>query len=225
MQQYASKFVILVSFIFSFTAAHSQDLGLEVYTDSHGIAFYKKTLEDIDGDPYVFKNWLPGVVETTDGKRFDKLKLKYDAYTNNLLFIYDENDEPQLFKDNIRTFTLMSTTQIVFANGFPATGDFTPKSYYQVLSKGKVTLLKHYQKIIHEKTEYNNPVIFKNFQDVNGYYIYSNNSVAPLKRNKEAILELFADKKEAVSSYINSNAINIKDDAALVKVFNYYNTL
>lgn len=218
--------LITVLFTFSTITCKAQDGGLEVFTDTHGMPFTKKSFEDISGNPYLIDKWVPGTAQAASGLRFDNLKLKYDTYDNQLIFVYNDNDEPLMFKDNIKSFTLLSPLPLHFSKGFPAIDNQITDSYYQVLSNGRLTLLKHYGKVITQHKEYgNDATMFKSFQDITDYYLYTGHKMIKVKRSKSDILALMTDKSADVNAFIGRNKISFKSDDDLAALFDYYNKL
>ncbi len=49
--------------------------------------------------------------------------------------------------------------------------------------------------------------------------------VVLLKKRRKSIRKLFADRLDEVEVFIKREKINIKDNAGLTRVFNYYNSL
>ena len=46
-----------------------------------------------------------------------------------------------------------------------------------------------------------------------------------IKKDKSSLLVLFQDKKEAITKYIDDQKLNLKNEAHLIDLVKYYNTL
>ena len=103
-------------------------------------------------------------------------------------------------------------------------------SYFEVLSEGNCKLLMRHDVKIKSgggPVTYNwagGGDAFVQYQQF--YYQQSEgDEVIILRKRKQDILELFADRSEDIEKFIRLERINVRDDASLIKVFNYYNSL
>jgi hypothetical protein len=46
-----------------------------------------------------------------------------------------------------------------------------------------------------------------------------------IKKDKSSLIALFQDKKEAITKYMEDQKINVKNEAHLIDLLKYYNTL
>jgi hypothetical protein len=219
-----SFFISLVLILSACLTARAQQG--EYYLTKEGVPMTENNYSEIDGHPYVFEKWMPGKAITDKGRVFEgDLKLKYNVYDDQLIFVYDTGDQPLLFADPIKSFVIFTPQPLTFVNGFPPIDKQTAKTYYQAIAQGKVSILKKYVKTILETKAYNSGKIDRKFTDDVAYYIYREGKIAPFKKAKDAVLEVTADKGAQVEAYIKSASINVKKDDDLAKLFNYYNTL
>ncbi|MBC7914590.1 MAG: hypothetical protein H7Y07_10780, partial [Pyrinomonadaceae bacterium] len=101
----------------------------------------------------------------------------------------------------------------------------TQKSFYEVLTEGGSVLLKRTRKKITEVKPYNSSTTVKTFFDVQSYYLSRKGETIPLKKDKKAILSLLSDKKEQLEKFIDQAKLNVKDEAQLISLISYYNSL
>jgi hypothetical protein len=221
----AGKIVFMVMMFLTLVNNKTTAQGGEFVFNGKGQPFLRVPPVDVDGDPYLYDRWLPGKVLTVSGKVYENLKIKYDIYSDFLLFAYDSADEPLKFADDVKSFTLILSEPQVFYNGFPAIDNQTSQSYYQVLSKGAIMLLKRATKVINESKGYNTNVITKSYQNHNKYYIYSDGKISSTDNPKKALYSLAVNRKAQLDEFVKNNSINFKKDEDLSKVFNFYNNL
>lgn len=114
---------------------------------------------------------------------------------------------------------------LVFSSQFPAVDNQTATSFYQVIGDGKVKLLKYYKKILRSDQAFNSATVTKTFVLIDIYYLFTNNQMVKIKPGQKTILAALNNKADQVQSYLKANPINYKSDAALAKLFTYYNSL
>lgn len=190
-----------------------------------GKVFNPEKYSGIRGTPLLFDKWISGTVITINGK-YENLLLKFDVYSNTLLFNKDE--EIYEFSEKVLQFVLKpkekdSSVYLYFKNGL-AGADIKSYQYLQVLAEGKINLYKVHNKIVSEMSEINAGMI-KTFTNSTNYYIQINNQVKYLKLNKNDVLELMKDKSDEVKLYMQEQYKNLKKENDLVDTIKYYNSI
>ncbi len=205
--------------------AHAQ-LGYDPpLTDQFGRPITATKYNIVDGTPFLADRWINGKAVADNGKVYADLKLKYNTYDGVLSFIYLNTDEPLKFEEPIKSFTLFTSPQMVFVNGYPKIDRQTINSYYQLLSDGKTQLLKSYFKNIKENRNYSLAKTDGIYSAGILYYAYKGGKMIHLKNNKETLLNLMSDKSAQINGYLAKNDLDLKSDDDLKKLFDYYNTL
>jgi uncharacterized spore protein YtfJ len=212
------SFIRLVLTIGLFTASITAKA--QFYQDIQGKAIKENKDEGVDGSPYMADSWAVGSASVEKGT-YNNIKLKYDL-KNDIPVFAGKDDAPMNFADPVKTFTINHKT---FANGFPAIGAQGKNSYYEVISAGKVKLLKHYAKRIQENKTYGTNATTREYIATEAYYVLKNDQINLLKPDKKAILEIMADKAAQIDSYLKTNKVNFKNDESLKQLFDYYNGL
>ncbi|MDN5285350.1 MAG: hypothetical protein JWR38_1624 [Mucilaginibacter sp.] len=199
--------------------------------DPNGKEYMLQSYTEVEGTPFLINNWAPGSVTLANGQTITTL-LKYDLVGDELLFKNKGDSSAMSFVDPVRSFSLNESsieesdlTSLVFSNGYPAVDKQTPTSFYQVISDGKVKLLKHYKKVIRVDKAFNSATAVKTFFLSEEYYLFVNNQITKIKPGQKAILTVLADKTAQLQKYMSINAMNYKSDDVLAKLFSYYNSL
>jgi hypothetical protein len=199
--------------------------------DPTGKQYMLQSYTEVEGNPFFINNWVPGSVILTSSQTYTT-PLKYDLVGDELLFRNKLDSSAMSFVDPVQSFSLnepsieeSDLTPLVFSSGYPAIDKQTPASFYQVIADGKTKLLKHYKKIIRVDKAFNSATAVKTFFLIEEYYLFVNNQITKIKPNQKAILVALADKTDQLQKYLKSNTINYKSDAALAKLFSYYNSL
>ena len=200
-------------------------------SDYTGRPYYLKTNDGIQGSALLTDNWLNGTVYFVNGKIANAI-LNYNIYGDELLFKSPRDSSVQAFVDPVKGFSIKGIaldesdqTDMNFSSGFPAVDDQTPKTFYQVVGDGKVKLLRYYKKKVLESTGFASQVTTKTFTLANSYYIFVNNQMTKIRPSQKTILAAMSDKGDKMQEYIKTNKVNFKSDAALAKLFSYYNSL
>jgi hypothetical protein len=66
---------------------------------------------------------------------------------------------------------------------------------------------------------------FKEFATYENMYLLKEGTMSRIKKDKSSLLALFQDKKEAITKYMEDQKINLKNEAHLIDLVKYYNTL
>ena len=66
---------------------------------------------------------------------------------------------------------------------------------------------------------------FKEFATYENMYLLKAGTMSRIKKDKSSLLVLFQDKKEAITKYIDDQKLNLKNEAHLIDLVKYYNTL
>lgn len=195
----------------------------EVYmSDVSGTALRKDSrYAEVEGTPFLYTDWSDGVVVFKSNKVIKSIPLKYNIESEDIYFKSPQTGNEMLFVDPVASFKINGIT---FQNGFNPIDSYSNKTYYQVLSDGRVKLLKKTNKTIMEVTEYNAPkrrVFKENFS----YYVANEKNDLTKVKKDNSILNLLKDKEDLVKAFVSKNKLNLKKDEDLSKVFDYYNSL
>jgi hypothetical protein len=182
-----------------------------------------------EGYPFFINEWSVGNLISENKKKFVGVFVKLNLQTDRVHYQYQETKAERVagegvvreieFKDPSRLDTVR------FRCHFPAIDKHDLKTFYQVLTDGKVVLLKQTKKIFIEEKAFNSATITRRFDTQNSYYVFRDEKMARLKRSKSGILDVLSDQKDLVEKFISNNKLTIKSDNDLAKVFTYYNSL
>ncbi|MFC0518835.1 hypothetical protein ACFFGT_31770 [Mucilaginibacter angelicae] len=199
--------------------------------DYRGRPFMEQSYTDIQGNPFLNESWLMGTVTFVNGQAAN-VNLKYNIYTDELLFRKQNDSTVQAFVDPVKSFSipylLIEGSDLVnnlFRSQFPVIDGHTMNTFYQVIGEGKITLLRYYKKKLLSSKEFNSATTTQTFMAENAYYLFSNNQMTRFKPSQKTILAAMSDKADKVQEYIKTNKVDFKSDAALAKLFSYYSSL
>lgn len=201
-------------------------------TNSGVISFFipnaGSSYESILGSPYLIKDYKEGFMIVDDSIYVRDIRFRYNIFKEEMEICY--NKEYRAIRDHERVNKIVFDDRSFIYSDY-ILDDAIEEGYLEVLSAGKVTLLKKYKCTILEPN-YNKAMSsgIKNQRfSIKEFYVLKKESEKEkaiiFKPGKKAIFELLPDKKEQISVYIKENKIIVRKDAGLKKVIEYYNSL
>ena len=210
--------ILLLIGIFSVKYASGQ-----VIIDVNGEPLKLTPLVEVDGSPFISKSWTSGDANLANGKMFKGIDLKYDEVKDALIFRGKE-DKAFYFTDLIKEFNL---NEKIFKSGFLPYKDFSSKSFFEIITSGKITLLKKNDKKIVEAKDYNSATTAKKVIDNLNFYIAKDDKIiATQKDNLKTILNIIdSNKSNEIIEFASNNKLNSKKGEDLKKIIDHYNKL
>ena len=213
----------LVTILFLLLASHfvlSQEAILHDPVSS--TVFQTSRYAGIKGSPFLIDTWTKGRAHTSKGY-YPVLELKLDAFNNVLLF--NRNNEPFQFEEDIVSFVLMpsddSASFKYFKKGYTATG-LKPIQYVELLASEPVLLLRSDIRQVSDMNEINQGVI-KTFNSITRYYAGSKDKLELIRLNQKDILALFPGQEDKIREYVKLNKLNFRNEKDVAALFNFMN--
>jgi hypothetical protein len=228
--------LILVAIMFpmSIYAQSNVEYGRVIVEKNPGAIIEAFDLEKstaIEGSFYMNPEWQVGSVYLYDGRRIEKMPLKYNM-RDDFMHILDKNEEVRVLKfDRIASFewfNVETRKNQKFVNSLDYSMNGTSLTgFLQVLSEGDPQLLKY---TTLELSKGNYAVTHDAGQRYDEYiqkekrYLAMEGNLSPANKKKE-VLNAFGKKKEEIEEYIKANRLNMKSDDHIITLINFYNTL
>lgn len=212
------KSLICLRLILAALATQAQSMYIQ---DLNGRPIFENGYTEIEGSPYLNDNWVRGTVKAKhNGKVYEIAKMRYDVYKDEVE--YEENQKPYRFGGEITEFI---TNEGIFRNGFPAAESLTERSFYQVLFDGKVKLLKKNTVRVQSEKLYNSATQTKRFLKENSLYLFKDNSITRLKKDKKSLLEALSTKQEELEKFIKTEKLKLTKEEDIQRVVEKYEDL
>jgi hypothetical protein len=200
--------------------------------DLDGNALLKKYDPAISGSPFINDTWVSSIVTLSNGKQIGPISVKLNIESNELYYLDSAGKEMVAQDGSVRKVDCLDyyakdSTRYVFKNGYPAIDKQDENFYYQVFTEGKIELLaKKFKYIRSEKNDLTGEMSKAFVDGTVVLYVYAYGLMQVFHPTKEFINSLFEeDRQQSAKTFIETNKINFKKIADLVKVFNYYNSL
>lgn len=225
-----SLFTVLLSNAQRNTISTTGKWGQQIFiSDVNGQAFVNK-YEGIAGSVYDQTDYLLARITLKDGRVYNDVKTRINLLEQEVNFIASNGQEGYLGKgmaSEIAYIDGKDATQNVkiFQCGFPPIDNQNRVSFYQILFNGKTSLLKSVYKSIQERNNDMSGERFKEFATYENIYLLKEGTMSRIKKDKSSVLAMFQDKKEVIAKYIEDQKLNLKNEAHLIALVQYYNTL
>ena len=195
-----------------------------------GKLFHIITNNEASGSPFLYDDWKSGSVILSNENKLDNLKLKFDVLHNK--FLFNRNDSTYEFADDVKEIRIMDedekegNKQLIFEKVINANDKILAGTFVQVLSAGKITLLKYISKRI-EGENFTNGIITSKKQIVshNSYWVTVSSKTTPVKLNSHSLEELTSDKKDEMQKFVKAAKLNAKNEKDFALAIAYYNSI
>ncbi len=210
---------------------HDEDYSshLIIVNPASGTAIQNK-YPGIKGSPFFIDEWRYALIKLKDGRIYELVKILLDIHKQQLDFKTNDNVEMFFSSNQVKEIDIYNSLpnkniKYKFKTGFPKIDNQTENNFYQVLSGDSVLLLKSVIKHISVNKNDLSGEVEKQFDTYEDYYVFSKNKIQRLKKEKDFIFKILADKKNKVEIYCSEKNINFKNINDIVSLLNYYNSL
>jgi len=177
----------------------------------------------IEGSPYL-DDWQSSDVFFKNGEVIQDLKIRYNVFTNQMLFQNNNNTYYIGVPDSISEIKMPN--RIFIFNNYPK-GKKIEKGFFEILLSGKVGLLVKYETRI-VSSNYNVALGVGNKNDslVIKEILYLQQGEKSILLNKKSILfKVLNDKYKQVSAYMDKEGLSYKKKQDMIKLLTFYNQL
>jgi hypothetical protein len=186
-----------------------------------GNIYYPKESTDVEGSPFASEQWMHGTAVDKQNYFYKNLQLKFDASGRNI--IYTDKNVLYAMTGDITTVMMYpnypdTNNVIIYKRGMLP----TPNEFVQVLTEGKISLIKQLKKNISEYYEYNSAVKKWKYDDIIKYGIIKDGKFTAVTLNKKDLIAMFEPNMQSkAEEFIKSNNINVKTEAGWIAVIHF----
>jgi len=198
-------------------------------SDVNGQAFVNK-YEGISGSVYDNTEYQLAKIILKDGRVYNDVKTRINLLEQEVNFIASNGQEGFLGKGMASEITYQDNSGSnleakVFQCGFPPIDNQNRISFYQILLNDKTSLLKSVYKSIQERNNDMSGERFKEFATYENMYLLKEGTMVRIKKDKSNLIALLQDQNQSIKKYIDDQKLNLKNEAHLIALVKYYNTL
>ena len=202
-------------------ARFMQSMQLSVLGDKKTDA--KLGISNVKGSPYLISEFIIGEVTSTNNTTINNVPLRYNIYSDEIEF---ENGDKKTFNLEKSTVKNIKIGDSEFIYKIYWLNNKVSRSYFEILSQGKATLLKRYRMIFESAKppkpyEEEVPAQFKTLSP-EFYIALGDNEAKQISSNKK-LIEILPDKKAETAEYIKKNKLKTNNEEDLIKIIQFYN--
>jgi hypothetical protein len=190
--------------------AQSGSLTYDVF-DRNGKSFVNHAV-DVTGSPFLSDDWKLGALVVNTNRKFDSVKIRINVLTQEVHVLDKNKNEMALAQGYIREIQLPDAITgkpdgIIFQNGFPPVDEQNTNNFYQVLTRGKLSLLLSTRKVIATQKDEVSGEVRKEYRAYLDYYVYDGKTMQRVKKNtaiidgKQVKFKTIDDLKKAIDGY------------------------
>lgn len=197
-----------------------------IIVDKNGGSFHSY-YDGIEGHPFFTESFKKSTIKLNSGESFSNINARLDIYKQTIQIKLNGDTVKTILPGSIADITFHDSVQTVvytFRTGYPVIDNLTRSNFYQVLSDGKVEMLKSSVKKINKLKNDMTGELSSQFDAYEDYYLYIKYEMKRLKKDKEYILGLLSDKKKELNQYVIQQKINFKSIESIKKLIDYYNS-
>lgn len=225
MKAQRSKYAILFMLLIGISGFCQTSSNNEIFINSDNLIKIDLISKDLVGTYYINNEFIPGKISNQKAVYL----MRYNAFKD--VMEMEINNKPYYFPLSANysvTFESLNKTYQVLDY---KEKEITKKGLFVVLFIGEEISLylkekiKYFEEVV-PKTGYDKyiPPTLKRVDDE--FYIgYKNSSAIALPNKKKDIISLFANKGNAIESYVKENNLGYKSKEDLIKIFRYYHSL
>ncbi len=183
------------------------------------INLHTGTDKTIEGTPFIYPEYQRGSVSGFP----ESYKMRYNAYLDEVNFKKDDADLALLKEKVYGTIHFNETNEILKLEQYTYKKSAVQGYLFVVADKENVTIYKKlsmsYSPFKEAKNSYDtdSPAKYKKLADV--YFIKRGNSeIVEMASNKNQLIEMFPEKKDAINQYFKANKVNLSDSKELKKL-------
>ncbi len=157
-------------------------------------------MSGVDGSPYFFDEFAVAVLTLSNGQQYDSVAVKFNMASQDIIALIGKEAKPLVLKKGqVREFVFNDLSKptldkVRFRCNYTTVDNNDQNTYYQVLTDGKLQLLKCERRIYKETKDLMSGEIKKEFSSTETLYLYKESLLTKLKKDKDTLLDLMNDK-------------------------------
>jgi len=175
--------------------------------------------EQIEGSPYIEKEFKPALIIKTDESEIRNLALRYNVYKNSMEF---KPKETVLFIADPGTISRIILNHRTFVYASYTDSRKIRLSYFQLLAEGKYQLLKKYNTVYNLGDSKSN--IPPKFEELSpDFYLRYKSGMAHQIRSKKELIRILQPISAEITEYIQQLKINFHNETELISILTNIN--
>jgi hypothetical protein len=203
-----------------------KDIGqsIIVVTDGNGKEVNLGVDMENYGSPFFDPEFLPANIVLATGQRYENVFIKINLLSNEVIYKTPEGKELAVLPA-IKLVELNKNGNLLFFEyGFPVFEKQNHKTIYQVLTKGKVSLLKYFFVQVTEAKPYGSATMLRTIEKFPRLFLYDQSmSLKKAPKSNEDLLSLYKEDGTKLQSILQKNNLKIKKEEDFIKCISKLN--
>jgi len=167
-------------------------------------------------------DWVPGSVKFVNGNVFENLRLRYQAFDDELIS-YNDNGRflYQVEKELVESFSFQDGNKTHKFIRLTKNNNQQTNMYLEELYKGAVSLMVNwyiYEQSVSPYQDRNGITRAVDYQLNKDYYLYTKqDGLTKIRLNRAALLSRFPENKKQIRKLLRQNKLHINNDISMVK--------
>lgn len=206
------------------TTQNMETYGIETI-DGVSTMYYNNPAANIQGSPYLQKEFEEGTMIVQNGTVIPGLRYRYDIYGDKMLFIVN-GDTATINKPLALRSIEIGGKKFVYEVYVSGPGKVAT-SYFEVVEENESLTLLH-----RRQAELDQDVYVSNYgggggtkefrlKTVDSYYLKLGKAAASEIDNRKDLLELFPDNRQQIREYLKQNKLKVKKEEDLRSILQY----
>ena len=179
--------------------------------------------------PFMNNDWSVGTIRLKNGDMLDSLKINYDSYKGNLLYLNDRLGRIVVIDNEIiRDFWIVQDPSLDILHGVAhpiKTTGIEPGFVFLLIADTISLYMEKTKKIDHYNLSYRTDNKLGKFYEETCYFFVMDNKKYNIPKTKRKLAKLFPAYKNDILSFIKSKRLSLKDPNQLILVFIEINRL
>jgi hypothetical protein len=176
------------------------------------------------GSPFFDPEFLPANIVLTTGQRYENVLIKINLLSNEVIYKTPEGKELAVLPAIKQVELNKNGNLIFFEYGFPVFEKQNQKTIYQVLTKGKITLLKYFFIQVTEAKPYSSATMLRTIEQFPKLFLYDQSmSLKKAPKSNEDLLSLYKEDAIKIQSILQKNNLKIKKEEDFIKCITRFN--
>jgi hypothetical protein len=170
------------------------------------------------GSPYFDPEFLPANIVLANGQRYENVLVKINLLSNEVIYKTPEGKELAVLPAIKQVELNKNGSLLLFEYGFPVFEKQNHKTIYQVLTKGKVSLLKYFFIQVTEAKPYSSATMLRTIEQFPKLFLYDQSMrLKKAPKSNEDLISFYKEDAIKIQSILQKNNLKIKKEADFIQ--------
>jgi hypothetical protein len=170
------------------------------------------------GTPFFDPEFLPANIVLATGQRYENVLVKINLLSNEVIYKTPEGKELAVLPAIKQVELNKNGSLLLFEYGFPVFEKQNHKTIYQVLTKGKVSLLKYFFIQVTEAKPYSSATMLRTIEQFPKLFLYDQSMrLKKAPKSNEDLISLYKDDATKLKGILEKNNLKIKKESDFIQ--------